>query len=123
MCCTSRTSISPNGMTTSHRINCCSIAFIETRFQQKLCSTIKYQVIHHRRMFPNSSNPCRMPRYELCMTLYSVQKWSAVNGIVFHDWRIITGGMNCVLHEPITCSVRIDILKYAAVQAGMSILG
>ena len=48
-----------------------------------------------------------------------------VNGIVFHDWRIITGGMNCVLHEPITCSVRIDIFskKYAAVQAGMSILG
>ena len=66
-----------------------------------------------------------MPRNELCMTLYSVQKWSAVNGIIFHDWRIITGGMICVLHEPITCSVRFDILsqKYAGVQAGMSILG
>ena len=43
MHCTSRTSISPNRMTTSHRINCCSFAFIETKFQQKLCSTIKYQ--------------------------------------------------------------------------------
>ena len=59
------------------------------------------------------------------MTLYSVQKWSAVNGIVFHDWRIITGGMNCVLHKPITCSINSDVFikKYEAVQAGMSILG
>ena len=50
---------------------------------------------------------------------------SAVNDTIFHDWRIITGGMNCVLHEPIICSVRFDILsmKYAGVQAGMSILG
>ena len=59
------------------------------------------------------------------MTLYSVQKWSAVSGGVFHDWRIITGGMNCVLHEPIPCSVNFHVFikKYAAVQAGMSILG
>ena len=50
---------------------------------------------------------------------------SAVDGAIFHDWRIITGVMNCVLHEPITCSVRFDIfsMKYAGVQAGMSILG
>ena len=35
-----------------------------------------------------------------------------------------TGGMNCVFHEPITCSVKFDIFskKYAAVQAGVSIL-
>ena len=62
---------------------------------------------------------------QLDMALYSVQKWSAVNGTSFHNLRIITGGMNCVLHEPITCSVRFDIfsMKYAGVQAGMSILG
>ena len=50
---------------------------------------------------------------------------SAVNGPIFHDWRIITGGMNCVLHEPITCSFKFDIfsMKYAGVQARMSILG
>ena len=50
---------------------------------------------------------------------------SAVNGTSVHDWRIITGGMNYVLHESITCSVRFDIfsMKYAGVQAGMSILG
>ena len=59
------------------------------------------------------------------MTLYSVQKWSAVNGIVFHIWRTITGGMSCVLHEPITGNINFDVFikKYAAVQAGMSILG
>ena len=50
---------------------------------------------------------------------------SAVNGTSFHDWRIITGGMNCILHKPITCSVRFNIfsMKYVGVQAGMSILG
>ena len=50
---------------------------------------------------------------------------SAVNGTRFHHWRIITGGMNCVLHEAITCSVSFDVycMKYAGVQAGMSILG
>ena len=48
-----------------------------------------------------------------------------MNGIVFHDWRIITGGMNCVLHKAITCSINFDVFikKYVAVQAGMSILG
>ena len=48
-----------------------------------------------------------------------------VKGAIFPYWRIITGGMNCVLHEPITCSVKFDIFskKYVAMQAGMSILG
>ena len=59
------------------------------------------------------------------MTLYSVQMWSTVKGAIFPYWSIITGGMHCVLHEKITCSVKLDIFsqKYAAVQAGMSILG
>ena len=49
---------------------------------------------------------------------------SEVNGIIFYDWRIITGGMNCVIHEPITGSVNFDVFikKYAAVHIGMSIL-
>ena len=68
-----------------------------------------------------------MPRYELRMTLYNVHKWTAVDGFVLHDWRIITGGMNCVLHKPITYSVNFDfdvfIKKYVAVQIGKSILG
>ena len=37
MCHTSRTSISPIEVITSHRISCCSVAFIEIKFQQKLC--------------------------------------------------------------------------------------
>ena len=50
---------------------------------------------------------------------------SAMNGTSFHDWKIITGGMKCVLHKPITCSARFDVyyIKYAGVQAGMSSLG
>ena len=48
-----------------------------------------------------------------------------VKDIVFQYWTIITGGMNWFLHEPITGSVNFDVFikKYAAVQAGMSILG
>ena len=67
----------------------------------------------------------RMPRQLVCMGLNSVQKWSAVKGTNFPNWGIITGGMNCVLHEPITFSVRFDVLKikYGGVQAGMSKLG
>ena len=37
MCHTSRTSISPIENITSHRISCCSVAFIEIKLQQKLC--------------------------------------------------------------------------------------
>ena len=46
-----------------------------------------------------------------------------VNGIIFHDWRIITGGMNCVIHEPVTDSVNFDVfIKYAAVHTEMQSL-
>ena len=37
MCSTSRTSISSIANITSHRISCCSVAFIAIKFQQKLC--------------------------------------------------------------------------------------
>ena len=72
---------------------------------------IYHQIKCHGLMFPKLSEWCRMLRELVSMTLYSVQKCSAVNDIVFHDWRIITGGMNCVLHEPITCSVKFDIFS------------
>ena len=36
MCITSRTSISPITKITSHKISCCSVAFIEIKFQEKL---------------------------------------------------------------------------------------
>ena len=119
-------------MTTSHQIFDVTVEHLlilspETVLnnQVPISEYIYHQVIQHRRMFPDSSNPCRMPRELVCMTLYSVQKWSAVNGIIFHDWRIITRGMNCVLHEPIIYSVKFDIFsqKYTGVQAEMSILG
>ena len=49
--------------------------------------------------------------------------WSAVKGTNFTDRSITVGGMNCVLHEPITCSIRFHVLtiKNVGVHAGMSI--
>ena len=93
--------------------------------QVPISEYIYHQIKCHGVMFLKLSEWCRMPRELVFMALYSVQKCSPVNGIVFHDWRIILGGINCVLHEPITCSVRFYIFnqKYAGVQAGMSILG
>ena len=101
-------------MTTSHRINCCSIAFIEIKFQQKLCFNNQVQVITkvfkcHGVMFSELSNPAGMPRFLVCMVLYSVQEMSTVNDSIFHDWRIVTRGMNSVIHEPITGSVNFDV--------------
>ena len=71
-----------------------------------------------------------MPRFLVCTSIYRdeiVSKciYPEVKGAIFPYWRIITWGMNCVLHEPITCSVKFDIFskKYAGVQAGMFILG
>ena len=63
-----------------------------------------------------------MPRELVCMNLYGVQKWSAVKDANFLDWSIITGGLYHALYEPITSSVRFDVLKmkYAGVQPGMS---
>ena len=37
MCGTSKIQISPIENITSHKISCCSVAFIEIKFQQKLC--------------------------------------------------------------------------------------
>ena len=38
--------------------------------------------------------------------------WSAVKGANFPNWRIITGGRDCVLHEPITSIVRFDNFNF-----------
>ena len=43
--------------------------------------------------------------------LYSLQKCSGVNGIIFHDWKIITGGIHQVLYEPITGVDRFNVLS------------
>ena len=59
--------------------------------------------------FSELSNPAGMPRFLVGTGLYSVQMCPEVNGSIFHDWRIITGGMNCVLHEPITGSVNFNV--------------
>ena len=126
MCSTSRTSISPIGITTGHRSICCSIAFIEIKFQQKLCATFKYRTyrtkheliwkylpkyssVIHGVMFSELSNPAGMPRFLVCTGLYSVQMWSAVKGVIFPYWSIITGGMNWSSYEPITANVNFDV--------------
>ena len=76
-------------------------------------------------MFSESSNPAGMPRFQVCTALYSVQKCPEVNSIVAQYWTIIRGGMNCVLHEPITGSVNFDVFikKNAAAHTGMQNLG
>ena len=51
----------------------------------------------------------RMARSWVCTALYSVQKCPEVNGVIFHDWKIITGGMNSGSFEPITGSVNFDV--------------
>ena len=62
-------------------------------------------------MFSESSNPAGMPRFRVCTALYSIQKCPEVNDIVVQYWTIITGGINCVLHEPITGSVKFDVFS------------
>ena len=51
----------------------------------------------------------RMPRLWVCTALYSVQKCPEVKGIIFHDRKIITGGMNKGSYESITGSVKFDL--------------
>ena len=63
----------------------------------------------HGLMFSESSNPAGMPRLWVCTALYSVQKCPEVNGIIFHDWKIITGGMNRV---HLSQSLAVSILMY-----------
>ena len=45
----------------------------------------------------------------MCTVLYSLQKCSEVNGAIFHDWKIITGGIHQDLYKPITGVDRLSI--------------
>ena len=112
-------SISPIRITTSHRSICCNQYLLKSNNSNKCCVQ-QSSNIHiepnlykccgcHGVMFSELSNPAGMPRFLVCTGLYSVQMCPEVNGNIFHDWRIITGGMNCVLHEPITGSVNFDV--------------
>ena len=47
----------------------------------------------------------------MCAVLYSLQKCPGVNGIIFHDWKIIAGGIHQVLYEPITGVDRFNVLS------------
>ena len=47
----------------------------------------------------------------MCIVLYSLQKCPGVNGIIFHDWKIITRGIHQVLYEPITGVDRFNVLS------------
>ena len=47
----------------------------------------------------------------MCTALYSVQKCPGVNGIIFHDWKIITRGMNRGSYKPITGADRFNVLS------------
>ena len=47
----------------------------------------------------------------MCTVLYSLQKCPGLNGIIFHDWKIITGGIHQVLCKPITGVDRFNVLS------------
>ena len=116
MCSTSRTSISPIGITTSHRSNCCNQYLLKSS-SNKSCvqqSSTKYKEpsqYHGCRglMFSVSSHPAGMPRFQVCTGLYSVQKCPEVNGIVVQHCIIIPGGIHQNSYEPITAVDRFDV--------------
>ena len=72
---------------------------IETTLQQTTDGLIQYLTKSHPLTWVS----------QVCTALYSVQKCPEVNGIIFHDWKIITGGMNSGSFEPITGSVNFDV--------------
>ena len=84
MCSTSRTSISPIRITTSHRSNCCNQYLLKSNNSNKSCvqqsSTIEPNLDKccgcHGVMFAELSNPAGMPRFLVCMVLYGVQERS-----------------------------------------------
>ena len=47
----------------------------------------------------------------MCTVLYSLQKHPGLNGVIFHDWKIITGSIHQVLYEPITGVDRFNVLS------------
>ena len=47
----------------------------------------------------------------MCTVLYNLQKCPGLNGITFHDWKIIIGGIHQFLYEPITGVDRFNVLS------------
>ena len=52
-----------------------------------------------------------MPRFCVCIVLYSLSKGSGLNGIIFHDWEIFTEVIPLFLYEPITAVDRFNVLS------------
>ena len=118
MCSTSRTSISPIRITTSHRSICCNQYLLKSSFNKSCVQ--QSSTIHkepnlykccwcHGVMFSELSNPAGMPRFWVCTDLYSFQKCPEVNGIVVQYWTIIPGGIHQSSYEPITGVDRFDV--------------
>ena len=97
MCSTSRTNISPIRIITSHRSICCNQYLLKSNNSNKSCvqqsSTVKlfkYSSILYRRMFPISSSPCRMPRFQVCTGFLVSSK------VPECIWRSLLIGANCL---------------------------
>ena len=52
-----------------------------------------------------------MPRFCVCTVLYSLQKGSELNGVIFYDWEIITEVIPLFPYEPITAVDRFNVLS------------
>ena len=52
-----------------------------------------------------------MPRFCVCTVLYSLQKGSGLNGVIFHDWEMITEVIPLFSYEPITAVDRSNVLS------------
>ena len=52
-----------------------------------------------------------MPRFCVCTVFYSLQKGLGLNGIIFHDWGIITGVIPLSPYEPITAFDIFNVLS------------
>ena len=131
MCSTSRTSISPIRITTSHRSICCNQYLLKSNNSNKSyvqqSSTIHTEPSLYRCcgvMFTELSNPTGMPRFRVCTALYSVQKLSRMHLGIVADWGAWSRSLYSALYEPITGHVSFDafIKKYAAVHTGMQSL-
>ena len=116
MCSTSKIQTSPIKYITSHRISCCSVAFIEIKFQQKLC--FNYQVL----MLPNHSQRQCFKTDQLMKNsqILSVHSLICCPNVVSSE-----GGMNRSSYEPIIGSVKFDVYswKYSTLHIGIRIWG
>ena len=104
--------LSPIRYITSHKISCCSVAFIEIKFQQKLCFNNQVPMLpsHSQRQCFKTDQVMQNAQI-LCLHFYSLQKGSGLNGIIFHDWGIITGVIPLSPYEPITAVDRFNVLS------------